>query len=116
MSAAFWSEMTLFGEREVDEMYRELWDELDGNVIVFPSFASALEKFKNPIPRSPSSSSLVWPEERSWALDLEGDDEDSVLDAEVSTSEKEATTKSKPISKSSSFLRTRLLSFFKKKA
>lgn len=71
-SAAYWSEMTLYGEREVDEVYRELWSELDGNVTVFPSYASALEKLKNPIQVPPSS--FRW-EEELWNCDGDGEDD-----------------------------------------
>lgn len=75
-SARYWSNMTRFSEREVDEVYREVWDELEGNVTVFPSYASALEKLRNPIRMLPS-----WDNEHLWGLD--GDDEDD--DAESST-------------------------------
>ncbi|KAF6764158.1 hypothetical protein DFP72DRAFT_1129577 [Ephemerocybe angulata] len=71
-SAAYWSEMTLYSEREVDEVYRELWSELDGNVTVFPSYASALEKLKNPIQVPPSS--FRW-EEELWNCDGDGEDD-----------------------------------------
>ncbi|TEB34075.1 hypothetical protein FA13DRAFT_65083 [Coprinellus micaceus] len=72
-SAAYWSELSLFTEREVDEVYRELWNELDGNVTVFPSYASALEKLKNPIQLPPS---FRWKEEL-WNLGGGDDDDDS---------------------------------------
>ncbi|RXW19253.1 hypothetical protein EST38_g6591 [Candolleomyces aberdarensis] len=68
-SAAYWSELTLFSEREVDEIYQELWNELDGNVTVFPSYASALEKLKHPISISPS-----WDDTTpQWTFDADDD-------------------------------------------
>ncbi|EFI27043.1 hypothetical protein CC1G_15176 [Coprinopsis cinerea okayama7 len=48
-SAAYWSEISLFSEAELDEVFNTLYDELDGNVVVFPSYAAALEKLNNPL-------------------------------------------------------------------
>ncbi|TFK20894.1 hypothetical protein FA15DRAFT_574254, partial [Coprinopsis marcescibilis] len=46
-SAAYWNEISLFSETELDDIFNNLYEELDGNIVVFPSYAAALEKLNN---------------------------------------------------------------------
>jgi hypothetical protein len=48
-SAAYWSEISLFPEQELDEAFNDLYDQLEGNTVVFPSYAAYLEKLNNPV-------------------------------------------------------------------
>ncbi|KAH6918100.1 hypothetical protein BKA70DRAFT_1246226 [Coprinopsis sp. MPI-PUGE-AT-0042] len=48
-SAAYWSEISLFPEQELDDAFNDLYDQLEGNTVVFPSYAAYLEKLNNPV-------------------------------------------------------------------
>ena len=48
-SAAFWSEISLFSEQDLDDAFNDLYDQLEGNTVVFPSYAAYLEKLNNPV-------------------------------------------------------------------
>lgn len=39
----------MFPETDISDMQRRLCDELDGNVTVYPSYASILDKIRNPL-------------------------------------------------------------------
>ena len=48
-SAAYWSEISLFPEQELDDAFNDVYDQLEGNTVVFPSYAAYLEKLNNPV-------------------------------------------------------------------
>lgn len=48
-SAAYWSGISLFSEAELGDIFVDIYDALEGNVVVFPSYAAALEKLNKPV-------------------------------------------------------------------
>lgn len=46
-SARYWSELSQFPERDIDDIHGQLFDELEGNVTVYPSYGVSLEKMRD---------------------------------------------------------------------
>lgn len=46
-SARYWSELSQFPERDIDDFHGQLFDELEGNVTVYPSYGVSLEKMRD---------------------------------------------------------------------
>jgi len=47
-SASYWSKISMFSTREIDELTSQFFDRLEGNVTVFPSRAATLEQTGRP--------------------------------------------------------------------